>query len=107
MKTLDAIYCQFLTLGFIVIQQALEAGDSVWMAAEIELLHNVPSLIGEGNFKRHEYFWQKERTAYLKWVNAPGREVQRSRMATFYEPIWAEMAPLIDALEERQKVSGR
>jgi hypothetical protein len=91
MNALDTLYSQFLTLGFVVLRQAADAGDAAWIAAEIELLHNVPSLIGESNAKRHEYFWRQERTTYLAWVNAPGRELQRSRMETFYEPIWEEI----------------
>jgi hypothetical protein len=106
MNTLDALYREFLKLGFVVLRQAADAGDAVWVAAEIELLHNVPSLIGEANPKRHEYFWQKERTAYLEWVNAPGRGLQRSRMATYYEPIWKEMEGIVSALCDKQKGSA-
>jgi len=91
MTTRDRLYRHLLTAGFLVLRQASDAGDAAWVAAEIELLHNVPSLIGEMNPERHEYFWQQERTAYLEWVNAPGRDLQRSRMATYYEPIWKEM----------------
>ena len=96
---LDALYTQFLTAGFILLREAAHACDHEWLAAEIELLHNVPSLIGETNFFRHEYFWEKERTTYLQWVNAPGREFQKSRAATFYDPFWEEMAPLIAAMQ--------
>lgn len=95
MITLDTLYCELLKIGFIVMRQVSEARDPEWMTAEIELLHNVPSLINETNSKRHEYFWMKERTAYLEWVNSPGRELQRSRMATYYEPIWKEMEGLV------------
>jgi hypothetical protein len=91
MTKLDDLYRQFLQFGFVVLRQALDAHDSEWMTAEVELLHNVPSLIGEKNPSRHRYFWDQERTAYLDWVRAPGRELQKSRMATYYEPLWKEM----------------
>ena len=97
MDTLNALYCEFLKLGVVVLRQASDTGDLEWIAAEIELLHNVPSLIGELNPKRHEYFWRQERTAYLEWVDYPGRELQRSRMATYYEPIWREMERCMSA----------
>lgn len=101
MSELDKLYCFFLKAGFVVLRQAADAGDAVWVAMEVELLHNVPSLIGETNLLRHEYFWQVERTTYLEWVNAPGRDLQRSRMATYYEPIWKEMGDCMAALNIR------
>jgi len=91
MTKLDDLYRQLLQLGFVVLRQAVDAHDYEWVSAEVELLHNVPSLIGEKNPSRHRYFWHQERAAYLDWVRAPGRQVQRSRMATYYEPLWKEM----------------
>lgn len=98
MTKLDELYRQFLQLGFVVLRQAVDAHDSEWANAEVELLHNVPSLIGERNPERHRYFWHQERAAYLEWVLAPGRELQKSRVATFYEPLWKEMEGCIAEL---------
>jgi hypothetical protein len=100
MSEIDDLYCQLLRLGFVVLRQAADASDLDWINAELEMLHNVPSLIGESNPTRHGYYWLHERTAYLQWLSAPGRELQRSRMATFYEPIWKEMEPFMVALEK-------
>ncbi|OJU98496.1 MAG: hypothetical protein BGO12_22670 [Verrucomicrobia bacterium 61-8] len=98
---LDTLYRELLKVGFVVLRQAVDAGDTGWIAAEIELLHNVPSLIGETNLTRHEYFWDKERRAYLEWVCVPGREKQKSRMTTYYEPLWNEMKDHLKALNVR------
>jgi hypothetical protein len=95
---LDLLYAQTLQVGFIVLKQAFESGAREWIDAELELLHNVPSLIGESNKRRHRYFWDKERTRYIEWVSAPGRDEARSRMRTYYEPIWNEMKPDIETL---------
>ena len=95
MKELDDLYRQFLIVGFIVLRQAADTHDLEWINAELELLHNVPSLIGESNSKRHEYFWNCERTAYIKWASASGKEQPKSRMRTYYEPIWRKMESLI------------
>jgi hypothetical protein len=62
------------------------------------LLHNIPSLIGESNVERHKYFWFQERTHHVQWVSAPGREKARSRMLTYYKPLWDEMEPLVTRL---------
>ena len=106
MTTLDDLYRQFLHLGFTVLRQAADARDSEWVYAELELLHNVPSLIGEKNFQRHEYFWNQERKAYLEWVFAPGREEQKSRMETYYQPLWKEMFGYIEALNVPSQDGG-
>jgi hypothetical protein len=95
MTKLDQLYIQFLHLGLLVLREAIASGDTDWANAEVELLHNVPSLIGETNAARHEYFWLQERTSYIGWTSASGREYQRSRMRTYYEPIWREIETLI------------
>ena len=94
MTELESLYAQTLQVGFLVLRQAVESGDRDWVNAELELLHNVPSLIGEGNTRRHRYFWDQERPRYLSWVSGPGRDIAKSRMLTYYEPIWNEMGPL-------------
>lgn len=98
MSELDLLYAQALHVGFTVLRQAVDSGSREWVDAELELLHNVPSLIGEGNKERHRYFWFRERTHYIEWVSVPGRERARSRMRTYYEPVWSEMEPFIQQL---------
>jgi hypothetical protein len=98
MNELDSLYCRLLHLGFIVLQQAADAQDFEWLNAEVEMLHNVPSLIGETNIKRHEYFWQSERTTYIERSRIMGNDLQISRMKTYYEPIWEKMGPLISSM---------
>ena len=97
---LDRLYCLLLTTGFILLRRANETEDTKWTASELELLHNVPSLIGETKVGRHEYFWTQERAHYVECVAASDNEMQRSGMRTYYEPIWREMEPLILALRQ-------
>lgn len=98
MGELDLLYAQFLTVGFVIMRQAVEAEDRDWIDAELDLLHNVPSLIGELNANRHRYFWFKERPQYIEWASAPGREEAKSRMLTYYGPIWDQIEPLVTQL---------
>jgi hypothetical protein len=58
---LDFLYAEFLRAGFIELRMALNSKDWEWIEAVYEVLHNVPSLIGETNVKRHEYFLRGER----------------------------------------------
>jgi hypothetical protein len=98
MEKLDLIYAHLLAVGFVVMRQAAEAQDRDWLEAEFELLHNIPSLIGEANPERHRYFWSQERPHYIEWVSASGHEQSRARMLTYYKPIWDEMEPLMAQL---------
>jgi hypothetical protein len=95
MTQLQSLYAQILEVGFLVLRLAYESGDREWVEAELELLHNVPSLLRDDNKKRHQYFWCKERARYIGWVSEPGRNEAKSRMLTYYNPIWSEMEPLM------------
>jgi hypothetical protein len=95
MESLNEFYRRLLEVGFIVLRQAIRTSDCEWAEAEIEFLHNIPSLLDEPNIERHRYFWFAEREQYLEWVSAPGRDVAKSRMMTFYHPILLEMEPAV------------
>ena len=95
MRDLDLLYGQFLHAGFAVLRMALNSKNWEWIDAEYEILHNVPSLIGEDNLERHKYFWFGERTLHMNWASAPGREEAHRRMLAYYKPIWDKMEPLI------------
>lgn len=95
MERLNGLYGRLLAAGFLVLRQAVDAKDFEWAQAEIELLHNVPSLIDEPNLERHRYFWFTEREHYINWASAPGHEKVKSRMNTYYVSLWAEMEPIL------------
>jgi hypothetical protein len=103
MEELTRYYCELLQLGFIVMRQAIDSEDMDWLSVELEMLHNIPSLIGEANLKRHCYYWTKERRNYLDWVSRPGHEFAHSRSKTYYVPIWEEMRPIIENIVESLK----
>jgi hypothetical protein len=99
MSELDHSYARLLQVGFLVLNQAFESGNQDWVRAEIEMLHNIPSLLGDENIKRHQHYWTAEREHYLDWLARHGSAEARSRMRTYYEPIWAELASLVGPLE--------
>lgn len=57
----QARYAKLLSLGFVVLKQAAHSRNREWLEAELEMLHNVPSLLGEDNVERHRYYWFSER----------------------------------------------
>jgi hypothetical protein len=69
MSERDKLYLQILTYGLIRLREAARAGDSDYCAVEADHLHNLPSLLGEPNELRHEYYFEKERTLYLERVD--------------------------------------
>jgi len=98
MNDLDCCYARHLEVGLILVRQALDSGDLIWLSVELELIHNIPSLLGEQNSGRHKYFWSQERALYINWMSTFGSDHQLSRMRTFYEPIWDELQSLIEAV---------
>jgi hypothetical protein len=95
MEEVDEFYRRLLHYGLLVLRQAIYEQDSAWAKLEIELLHNLPSLISEPNIERHRYFWFVERDLYLEKIAALGIEKATSRMKTYYEPILNEMEPVM------------
>lgn len=98
MNRLDDCYKMLLNVGFIVLREAMQSGSREWLNAELEMLHNVPSLIGESNGHRHRYYWLQERIAYMEWISTSGSDHAKSRMKTYYQPVWEEMSKEIDAM---------
>jgi hypothetical protein len=107
MSELDPLYARLLQLGFVIMKSAAQQKNHDWIDAELEMLHNVPSLIGEPNVHRHQYYWTQERQRYIEWNSKSGCEEAKSRMRTYYEPIWQEMEPLIAELTTLAKGSAR
>ncbi|WP_373652598.1 MULTISPECIES: hypothetical protein [unclassified Schlesneria] len=106
MTELENLYLDLLEVGFLVLRQAVDSKDPDWIEAEMEMLHNIPSLVGESNVLRHHYYWFGERTRYLERVLArEGNGEQASRIDTYYEPIWREMEPLLLEMFEQSHLS--
>jgi hypothetical protein len=100
MDELNALYGQLLHFGLLTLRQAIYAGKSDWAKLEVQMLHNLPTLIGETNVERHRCYWFVERDIYRERVLALGDSEPASRMRTYYEPVWQEMEPLILALPQ-------
>ena len=95
MTALDILYLQLLISGLPNLQNAVYSHDRDWVIQEIEMLHNIPSLINEPNPRRHEYYWFKERIRYIDFVESSGSGDAAPTMRAIYMPIWSKMEPLI------------
>jgi len=92
---LDKIYVRILTTGLIAVRNAADAGDLARCRAESHHLHNLPSLIGEPNEKRHLFYFASEKTAYLKWVLESGRKEVKEFVALHYLPQWKRIGEIL------------
>lgn len=95
MGELQSLYLEMLHVGFLCLQRSLEERDLGWLTVELELLHNVPRLIGDHRVEGHRYFWFGERTYYLERVVESGRDDLKRRVSVFYDPVWKQMEPLL------------
>jgi hypothetical protein len=69
MNERDSIYLQLLGHGLIRLRDAASAGNADYCTVEADHLHNLPSLIGEPNQQRHDYYLDQERSLYLNRVD--------------------------------------
>jgi hypothetical protein len=96
MSERDQIYIQILGHGLQRLRDSALLGMIEYCAIEAEHLHNLPSLIGESNERRHEYYFEKERPFYLERVDrsVPGIEFTLRR----YEECWQKLQVLLPEL---------
>ena len=73
--TRSEAYKHILAMGLLALRdRAPRFNSSRLIEIEAEHLHNIPSLIDEGNLQRHLYYFNKERPSYiesLKNLNLP------------------------------------
>ena len=93
-RTRDEVYRDILHFGLLHIRNAGYAGDARTCEIEADHLHNIPSLMGEENELRHQYYFEAERTLYLERITAQDSPVAMSRKWTLarYHDLWAELA---------------
>jgi hypothetical protein len=90
MNERDRIYVQILHFGLLALRNGSSNGNLRYCQIEAEHLHNVPSLIGEPNDRRHDYYLDVEKPSYLEQVeglSVPAMEFTLSR----YAELWPQL----------------
>jgi hypothetical protein len=96
----DAIYVEILRFGLIGLRNSAQSGQIDYCAVESEHLHNIPSLIGETNELRHQFYYEQERTLYLERLD---REIWGVAFTLGrYEELWKRLGEI----NESAKASG-
>ncbi|WP_298867136.1 hypothetical protein [uncultured Gimesia sp.] len=90
MDELQRLYVQLLHNGLLEIRTAFGLDEKEWLEAEIDFLHNIPSLLNETNIHRHRYFWEKERPYYLERIEELHLD-EEARMMSVYDNILQEI----------------
>ncbi|QDT97676.1 hypothetical protein [Gimesia aquarii] len=102
---LQKLYIRLLHTGLIEIKTASELDQKEWLKAEINFLHNIPSLLNETNIQRHRYFWEKERPYYLERIEELNLD-EEIRIMSFYDNILQEMEPLMLKMFRQENQTG-
>jgi hypothetical protein len=95
MSELDRLYIAILYHGLISIRNASINGDLDFCRAESEYLHEIPSLIGETNMRRHIYQATKVRPTFLKWANDNRREDVLEFVKTWFAAEWKRIDAIL------------
>lgn len=113
MSQRDRLYAELLHRGLMILRTAHTQQLTRWVAAEIEFLHNVPSLIGECNIRRHVYFWEQECTHYIEIISSLGLDEASYRVRIFHVPVLCQLAlgysddfPSFDAWHLRHELTA-
>lgn len=84
----DRAYFDLLHRGLVLLRNIAHSGNVDLCRVEAEHLHEMPTLIGEGNESRHEYYLRATRERYLQQL----RELQATdyleQVAIWYEGPW-------------------
>jgi hypothetical protein len=108
----EQAYLDLLDRGLVLLRNLAGAGDTALCRIEADHLHNIPSLLHEGNERRHAFYIRQERELYLRRLRERGAAEYLERAATWYSGPWRVLAsaagvPMIDpkAVAERWAAS--
>jgi hypothetical protein len=88
----EQAYLDLLERGLVLLRNFAHAGNVELCRIEADHLHNIPTLLHEGNERRHEYYIRRERGLYLQRLRELGAAEYLERAATFYSEPWRVLA---------------
>lgn len=91
MRTRDDVYLDILSFGLLVIRAEATKGNVEACMIEADHLHNIPSLIGETNQSRHQYYFDLERTLYIDRCEKLASTEEAKFALKRYRELWAEL----------------
>ena len=88
----DRAYLDLLHHGLIQLRNFARIGRLEFALIESEHLHELPTLIGEDNEKRHLYYLRGTRELYLEQLKALGDVAYLEQVSIWYSGPWQVLA---------------
>jgi hypothetical protein len=88
----DKAYLTLLQFGLLFARECAQEGQLELCHIEADHLHNLPSLVGETNAHRHEYYIVHERGLYLERLRERGATEYQERAGRYYAEPWQILA---------------
>ncbi len=92
MQPREQAYLDLLERGLVLLRNFAHFGDVDLCRIEADHLHNIPSLLHEGNERRHEYYIRGERGLYLQRLRERVAAVYLEQVAIWYSGPWRVLA---------------
>jgi hypothetical protein len=88
----DRAYLDLLHYGLVLLRNFTSGGRLEFAPVESEHLHEVPTLIGEENERRHVYYLRGTRSLYLQQLRALGDAAYLEQVSIWYSGPWRVLA---------------
>ena len=91
-------YKRILAMGLLALRDRAPRFDSPRLVQiEAEHLHNIPSLIEDENWLRHDYYYNTERPAYLASLKELGLQGYSDDVPQMYAVPWRALLEHLEA----------
>lgn len=85
----ERAYLDILHRGLVMVRNFAHAGQTQLCAIEADHLHNIPTLLGESDERRHVFYVVQERGLYLERLQQLGANEYLEQVTIWYsEPWW-------------------
>lgn len=90
----DTAYLSLLHFGLVTLRNVAHTEQIALCRIEAEHLHEIPTLVGETNEGRHEYYLRGTRELYLQSLREIGATEYLERATAYYSEAWQVLASL-------------
>jgi hypothetical protein len=90
----DKSYLMLLHCGLVMLRNIAHLGHIDLCRIEAEHLHEIPTLVGESNEQRHEYYLRGTRGLYLQSLREMGADEYLANANIWYSEPWRVLESL-------------
>ncbi|MCC5847775.1 MAG: hypothetical protein JJU29_06730 [Verrucomicrobia bacterium] len=100
-ECLDCKYIEILRAGLLIIRDALAVSDFERASLEAEHIHDLPTLLGESNVKRHQYYYDITRILYMEKLKELPTDSFVNIVLTRHFPAWKQLGAILKDMDEK------